>query len=136
MIVGSILAFHLSFPRTSCHQHVGVAWWYHFPKDYNRNHISSSWYKINDYCTLKPSSPGFSGSKSYRAMQHGCCCWGGLAGERIGDGSGDAERKTKLNFSIKLVKTIEYICKSIQRGFDMGFALRCFGVWTCGGRRR
>lgn len=25
------------------------------------------------YLTLNPSSPGFSGSKSYNAMQHGCC---------------------------------------------------------------
>jgi len=41
---------------------------------------------------LKPSSPGFSGSKSYNATQHGCCCdgCGGFAGLRIGLGKGEA----------------------------------------------
>lgn len=46
--------------------------------------------------TLNPSSPGFSGSKSYMAVQCGPLgrCWtiGVLAGERIGDGNGDAVR--------------------------------------------
>lgn len=49
--------------------------------------------------TLNPSSPGFSGSKSYNAVQCGpvargcCCCCGAigvLAGDRIGDGNGEA----------------------------------------------
>lgn len=49
--------------------------------------------------TLNPSSPGFSGSKSYNAMQQGCCGWagcGGIAGERIGDGRGEAAQITEL----------------------------------------
>lgn len=49
--------------------------------------------------TLKPNSPGFSGSKSYRAVHEGVLfCWGCwpligvLAGEFfIGDAKGDAE---------------------------------------------
>jgi hypothetical protein len=40
--------------------------------------------------TLKPSSPGFSGSKSYRAVQDGIFVIGVLAGDLIGDGKGDA----------------------------------------------
>lgn len=39
--------------------------------------------------------PGFSGSKSYKAEQQGCCeaaagC-GGTAGDRMGEGNGDAK---------------------------------------------
>lgn len=49
--------------------------------------------------TLKPSSPGFSGSKSYNAVQCGFCCGGGgigvLAGDFIGDGKGDAIQKRR-----------------------------------------
>jgi len=42
--------------------------------------------------TLNPSSPGFSGSKSYRAVQHGVL-WaiGVLAGDLLGEGKGEAE---------------------------------------------
>lgn len=40
--------------------------------------------------TLKPSSPGFSGSKSYNAVQHGVLVIGVRAGDFIGDGNGDA----------------------------------------------
>lgn len=43
--------------------------------------------------TLKPSSPGFSGSKSYNAMQQGVRVIGVRAGDFIGDGSGEAENK-------------------------------------------
>jgi hypothetical protein len=45
---------------------------------------------------LNPSSPGFSGSKSYKAVQHGPTWgFGVFAGERIGDGSGDAVESSK-----------------------------------------
>jgi hypothetical protein len=45
---------------------------------------------------LNPSSPGFSGSKSYNAVQHGPTWgFGVFAGERIGDGSGDAVESSK-----------------------------------------
>lgn len=40
--------------------------------------------------TLKPSSPGFSASKSYKAVQHGCLVIGVLAGDLLGDGKGEA----------------------------------------------
>lgn len=47
--------------------------------------------------TLNPNSPGFSGSKSYSAVQHGPVAFGVaigvLAGERIGDGNGEAENE-------------------------------------------
>lgn len=48
---------------------------------------------LNIWHTLNSSSPGFSASKSYNATQQGC--WGvlgcgGFAGDRIGDGKGDA----------------------------------------------
>lgn len=52
--------------------------------------ISEIW-----FLTLNPSSPGFSGSKSYNAVAQGPVGFGWLigvfAGDRIGDGSGDAE---------------------------------------------
>lgn len=57
--------------------------------------------------TLNPSSPGFSGSKSYNAMQQGCC-WagcGGLAGERIGDGRGEAAKVRSIVNCSHIVKT-------------------------------
>lgn len=47
---------------------------------------------------MKPSSPGFSGSKSYSAVQQGCVGLAGigvLAGERIGDGNGEAKQNKK-----------------------------------------
>lgn len=54
--------------------------------------------------TLKPSSPGFSGSKSYIAEQHGPVgfCWaiGVLAGERIGDGNGEAVNMYQITTNI------------------------------------
>lgn len=40
--------------------------------------------------TLKPSSPGFSASKSYKAVQQGCLVIGVLAGDLLGDGKGEA----------------------------------------------
>lgn len=64
--------------------------------------------------TLNPNSVGFSGSKSYRAVQHGCClfwkpccgwdwCTGVRAGEfLIGDATGDTTKKT-AKFIIKKV---------------------------------
>lgn len=60
--------------------------------------------------TLKPNSPGFSGSKSYKAVQQGPVVrgWtdacGVLAGDRIGDGNGDAE----MCFNANLVETYEW----------------------------
>lgn len=55
--------------------------------------------------TLKPSSPGFSGSKSQRAVQHGLFVIGVLAGDLIGDGKGDAMKNTRdeLRNSVKRV---------------------------------
>lgn len=56
--------------------------------------------------TLKPISPGFSASKSYKATQHGCCCdgWGGFAGDLMGLGNGDAIfPKFKNNLFINLM---------------------------------
>lgn len=48
--------------------------------------------------TLNPNSPGFSGSKSYSAVQHGPAgFWattGVLAGDLIGDGNGEARTET------------------------------------------
>lgn len=44
-----------------------------------------------DFLTLNPNSPGFSGSKSYNAVQHGVRVIGVLAGDFIGDGSGEAK---------------------------------------------
>lgn len=41
--------------------------------------------------TLNPSSPGFSGSKSYKAVQQGALVIGVLAGDFMGDGNGDAK---------------------------------------------
>lgn len=70
---------------------------------------------------MNPSSPGFSGSKSYNAMQQGCCGWdgcGGLAGERIGDGNGDAKkfvandnRKSSVNKKMSKIGKTESNCK-------------------------
>ena len=43
--------------------------------------------------TLNPSSPGFSGSKSYKAVQQGALLTGVRAGDPfMGDGNGDAEK--------------------------------------------
>jgi len=39
--------------------------------------------------TLKPSSPGFSGSKSYRAIQQGGFIIGVLTGDFMGEGNGE-----------------------------------------------
>lgn len=44
----------------------------------------------NGQFTLKPSSPGFSGSKSYRAVQHGCLFIGDRDGDFIGEANGEA----------------------------------------------
>lgn len=46
--------------------------------------------------TLNPSSPGFSGSKSYNARQHGFLCPsdGDFAGDLHGDGMGETETIT------------------------------------------
>lgn len=44
--------------------------------------------------SLKASSPGFSASKSYRAWQHGPLLTGVRAGERTGEGRGDAVNST------------------------------------------
>lgn len=46
--------------------------------------------------TLKPSSPGFSGSKSYRARHAGVCIMGDLAGDFMGDGRGEAVGPTRV----------------------------------------
>lgn len=53
--------------------------------------------------TLKPSSPGFSGSKSYRAVQAGFWLAAGgtmgvLAGDFIGEGKGEAKHNTNTLF--------------------------------------
>lgn len=50
--------------------------------------------------TLKPNSPGFSGSKSYSAVQQGCRVIGVLAGDFIGDGSGDAVKIINIVSSV------------------------------------
>lgn len=42
--------------------------------------------------TLKPNSPGFSASKSYKAVQQGSRFIGVFAGDFIGDGNGDAKK--------------------------------------------
>lgn len=46
--------------------------------------------------TLNPSSPGFSGSKSYNAVQHGCLFIGDLDGDFIGEAKGDATEEERL----------------------------------------
>lgn len=45
--------------------------------------------------TLKLSSPGFSASKSYKAVQQGCLVIGVLAGDLLGDGRGEAGKHQK-----------------------------------------
>lgn len=59
---------------------------------------------------MNPNSVGFSGSKSYKAVQHGCClfwkadagcdwCTGVRTGEfLIGEDAGDTENQTMLIF--------------------------------------
>lgn len=55
---------------------------------------------------MNPNSPGFSGSKSYRAVQLGVFCAVGaigvLAGDFIGDGNGEAVRKHNFHSGIKI----------------------------------
>lgn len=58
--------------------------------------------------TLKPSSPGFSASKSYKAVQHGCLVIGVLAGDLLGDGKGEAVKYQNHNYLTIIIK--------IQRG--------------------
>lgn len=67
--------------------------------------------------TLKPSSPGFSGSKSYNATQHGCDGCGGFAGERMGDGNGEAAKEWQTfqhTNSFKLTFSSEFTQKHIN----------------------
>lgn len=79
---------------------------------------------------MKPSSPGFSGSKSYNATQHGCCCdgCGGFAGLRIGLGNGEAKENFSLDFfeilihSVSAVKHAKVISRKIIKTFIDNFA--------------
>lgn len=56
--------------------------------DFKVQHHIASW-----VLTLKPSSPGFSGSKSYRATAAGVWSMGERAGLFMGEGSGEAARQ-------------------------------------------
>ncbi|CAL7948177.1 unnamed protein product [Xylocopa violacea] len=57
---------------------------------------------------LKPSSPGFSGSKSYKAVQQGCLVIGVLAGDLLGDETNNKVYAVfrKINYQILLQITV------------------------------
>lgn len=82
--------------------------------------------------TLKPNSPGFSGSKSYTAVQCGplgrfCCSGGGTigvrAGERIGDGNGEAARMRLRNIRDRAYDRGDRqgACRFVKRFFGRGW---------------
>lgn len=54
--------------------------------------------------SLNASSPAFSASKSYRAWQQGPLLTGVRAGERTGDGRGDAETKQNKTMLLDLAR--------------------------------